>query len=37
MTDTELKLIVAAAITGLRSKPKKGYKTPVTGCTRQVP
>jgi len=27
-TDTELKLIAAAAITGLRRIPKKGYKIP---------
>lgn len=28
ITDTELKLIAAAAIIGLRSKPKNGYNTP---------
>jgi hypothetical protein len=28
MTDTELKLIAAAAITGESSSPKKGYSTP---------
>jgi hypothetical protein len=28
MTDTELKLIAAAAIIGLRSSPMNGYSTP---------
>ena len=28
ITDTELKLIAAAAIIGLNKIPKKGYKTP---------
>src|ERR1041385_4278923 len=28
MTDTELKVIAAAAIIGLRSRPKSGYSTP---------
>lgn len=28
ITDTELKLIAAAAIIGLRSNPKNGYSTP---------
>jgi hypothetical protein len=28
MTDTELKLIAAAAIIGLRRIPKNGYKIP---------
>ena len=27
-TETELKLIAAAAIIGFKSKPKKGYNTP---------
>lgn len=28
ITETELKLMAAAAIAGLRSKPKAGYKIP---------
>lgn len=28
MTDTELRLMAAAAIIGLRSNPKNGYRTP---------
>jgi hypothetical protein len=28
MTDTELKVIAAAAIIGLRSSPTNGYRTP---------
>jgi hypothetical protein len=28
ITDTELRLIAAAAIIGLRSSPAKGYRTP---------
>jgi hypothetical protein len=33
ITDTELKLIAAAAITGLNSNPKKGYNTPAASGT----
>jgi len=32
-TDTELKLIAAAAIIGLSSSPKKGYSTPAATGT----
>jgi hypothetical protein len=35
MTDTELKVIAALAIIGLKSKPKNGYSTPAaTGTLR---
>ncbi len=33
MTDTELKLIAAAASIGLRSRPEMGYKTPAATGT----
>jgi hypothetical protein len=35
-TDTELKLIAAAAIIGLSKKPKVGYKTPAATGTLGV-
>lgn len=36
MTETELKLIAAAAITGLRSNPKEGYSTPAAMGTPRM-
>ena len=36
MTDTELKLIAAAAIMGLNSRPKNGYRIPAAMGTPAV-
>ncbi len=36
MTETELKLIAAAAIIGLSNKPKTGYSTPAAIGTPTV-
>ncbi len=37
MTETELKVMAALAIMGLRSRPKKGYRTPAAmGTPREL-
>jgi hypothetical protein len=37
ITETELKLMAAAAMTGVRSRPKKGYKIPAAmGTPREL-
>ncbi len=36
MTDTELKLIAAAAIIGLSKSPKNGYRTPAAKGTWKI-